>query len=264
VTGAGSGIGRATALALASEGADVIVADIDLESAAETVARAGRAARAHAIRVDVGDAEAMERLADTIDREHGPPDIVVNNAGIGIGGPFLDTTLADWERIMDINLWGVIHGSRLFARQMVEAGVQGQIVNVASAAAFTPSRMLPAYSTTKAAVLMLSECMRAELAGAGIGVTAICPGLVNTNIVRTTHIVGISAEQEQRLQRRGAQAYGVRAYPPERVAQAILRAVRTNPAIVPVTPEARALRTLSRLAPGTLRALARLDPSRVR
>jgi NAD(P)-dependent dehydrogenase (short-subunit alcohol dehydrogenase family) len=191
------------------------------------------------------------------------PWIVVNNAGIGIGGPLLETTPADWERVIDVNLWGVIHGCRLFGRMMVDAGVEGQIVNLASAAAYSPSRVLPAYSTTKAAVLMLSECLRAELAGAGIGVTAICPGIVNTNITRTTRMVGVDAQQEQAMQERGARAYAARGYPPDKVADAILRAVRRNPAVLPVTPEARVTRTMSQLTPGLLRAMARLDPMRI-
>jgi NAD(P)-dependent dehydrogenase (short-subunit alcohol dehydrogenase family) len=262
VTGAGSGIGRATALALARAGAEVVAADINLDSVQETVANAPAGAPLHAVRLDVSDGAAMAEFATAVERQYGVPSIVVNNAGIGIGGPFLDTTLADWERIIDINLWGVIHGSRLFAGQMVAAGVEGRIVNLASAAAYMPSRILPAYSTTKAAVLMLSECMRAELAGAGIGVTAICPGIVNTNITRTTHMVGVSAGDERLMQERGARIYERRGYPPEKVAEAILGAVRRNPAVLPVTPEARVMRTMSQLTPGLLRALARLDPGR--
>jgi NAD(P)-dependent dehydrogenase (short-subunit alcohol dehydrogenase family)/pimeloyl-ACP methyl ester carboxylesterase len=259
VTGAGSGIGRATALALAGEGAEVIAADIDVESAKDTVGRADRDAYMHAAQLDVGDGRAMERSAEEVEREHGVAEVVVNNAGIGVGGPFLDTTLEDWERIIDVNLWGVIHGSRPFASAMVRAGVEGHIVNVASAAAFAPSRVLPAYSTTKAAVLMLSECMRAEVQSSGIGVTAICPGLVNTNIVRTTHLVGVSEEQERRLQERGARAYGLRGYSPERIAAAIVRAIRINRAVVPVTPEARVMLAMSQLTPGVLRRLARIE-----
>jgi NAD(P)-dependent dehydrogenase (short-subunit alcohol dehydrogenase family)/pimeloyl-ACP methyl ester carboxylesterase len=262
VTGAGSGIGRATAIALARHGAEVIAADVDPRTARDTAAQAPSDAALHAVALDVADRVAMEEFAATVEREHGIPSIVVNNAGIGIGGPFLQTTQEDWERIVDVKLWGVIHGSRLFARMMVAGGVEGHIVNLASAAAYTPSRVLPAYSTTKAAVLMLSECMRAELAGSGIGVTAVCPGIVNTNITRTTHMVGVDPEQERRLQERGARAYERRGYPPEKVAEAIVRAVRANPAVLPVTPEARVMRTMSQLTPGVLRALARLDPNR--
>jgi NAD(P)-dependent dehydrogenase (short-subunit alcohol dehydrogenase family)/pimeloyl-ACP methyl ester carboxylesterase len=260
VTGAGSGIGRATALALADAGAEVIAADINLDAAQAT---ADSSERMHAARVDVADGTAMEEFAATVEREHGVPSVVVNNAGIGIGGPFLDTTLADWERIIGVNLWGVIHGCRLFACQMVEAGVEGQIVNTASMAAYSPSRLLPAYSTTKAAVLMLSECLRAELAGDGIGVTAICPGVIDTNITRTTHIVGVSADEERRRQRQAASAYERRGYTPDRVAAAILRAVRRNPAVLPVAPEAHVARALSRLSPALLRGLGRLDMDQV-
>jgi NAD(P)-dependent dehydrogenase (short-subunit alcohol dehydrogenase family)/pimeloyl-ACP methyl ester carboxylesterase len=261
VTGAGSGIGRETAIALATAGAEVICADIDLEAAKDTLERAPEGAHMHAVRLDVADREAMEEFAAQVEAEHGVPAIVVNNAGIGIGGPFLDTTHADWERIIGVNLWGVVHGSRLFAGQMVRAGVEGQIVNLASAAAYSPSRILPAYSTTKAAVLMLSECMRAELAGSGIGVTAICPGLVNTNITRTTHMVGVDAETERRMQERGARAYARRNYPPEKVAAAIVRAIRRDSAVVPVTPEAWVTLKLSQLTPGLMRGLARLNPT---
>ena len=259
VTGAGSGIGRATAIALAASGAEVIAGDLNLETAKETVELAPADAQMHALSVDVADAAAMEEFAAIVEREHGVPSIIVNNAGIGIGGPFLDTTQGDWERIIAVNLWGVIHGSRLFARMMVDAGVEGQIVNLASLAAYTPSRALPAYSTTKAAVLMLSECLRAELAGAGVGVTAICPGIINTNITRTTHMVGVDPEQEHAMQERGARAYERRGYPPEKVGAAIVRAIETNPAVLPVTPEAHLARAMSQLTPGVLRALARLD-----
>jgi NAD(P)-dependent dehydrogenase (short-subunit alcohol dehydrogenase family) len=156
----------------------------------------------------VADAGAMADFALGVERDHDVPDIVVNNAGIGVAGPFLDTDLETWERILGVNLWGVIHGSRLFARQMVAEGKGGHIINVASAAAFAPSRALPAYSTTKAAVLMLSECLRAELADQGIGVTAICPGIIDTNITRTTDFVGVDAQAQERRRLAAARRAG--------------------------------------------------------
>jgi NAD(P)-dependent dehydrogenase (short-subunit alcohol dehydrogenase family) len=131
---------------------------------------------------------------------------------------------------------------------------------VASAAAYQPSRALPAYSTSKAAVLMLSECLRAELAGQGIGVTAVCPGFVNTAITSTAHFAGVDGPQEKRLQQRAARLYGLRNYPPEKVARAILRAVVRDEPVLAVTPEARTARVLSRLAPGVLRRIARVRP----
>ncbi|MFJ3668005.1 SDR family oxidoreductase [Streptomyces sp. NPDC090106] len=262
VTGAGSGIGRATAFAFAEAGARVIAVDRDAESAARTaeMSRLIGAPGAWAEIVDVSDEQAMEKLAAKVTAEHGVLDVLVNNAGIGLAGSFFDTTPEDWKKVLDVNLWGVIHGCRLFGRQMAERGQGGHIVNIASAAAFQPSRVLPAYSTSKAAVLMLSECLRAELAGQGIGVSAICPGLVNTNITSTARFAGVDAEEEKRRQKRSARLYGLRNYPPEKVADAILRAVVRNEAVVPVTAEARGARLLSRLTPRALRALARIQP----
>ncbi|MEV5487515.1 SDR family oxidoreductase [Streptomyces bobili] len=262
VTGAGSGIGRATAFAFAEAGARVVAVDRDAESASRTaeLSRALGALDAWAETVDVSDEQAMEKLAAKVLAEHGVVDVLVNNAGIGMSGSFLETTPEDWRKVLNVNLWGVIHGCRLFGRQMADRGQGGHIVNTASAAAFQPSKSLPAYSASKAAVLMLSECLRAELAGRDIGVTAVCPGLVNTNITSTAVFVGVDAEEEKRRQKRSARLYGLRNYPPEKVASAILRAVARNEAVVPVTPEAKASHALSRFAPGVLRRLARLEP----
>ncbi|MFJ9905393.1 SDR family oxidoreductase [Streptomyces sp. NPDC101152] len=262
VTGAGSGIGRATALAFAEAGARVIAVDRDAEAAVRTAeqSRLTGASEAWAETVDVSDEQAMKKLADKVAAEYGVVDVLVNNAGIGLGGSFFDTAPEDWRKVLDVNLWGVIHGCRLFGRQMAERGQGGHIVNTASAAAYLPSRALPAYSTSKAAVLMLSECLRAELAGQGIGVSAICPGFVNTNITSTARFAGVDAEEEKRRQKRTARLYGLRNYPPEKVADAILEAVVHNRAVVPVTPEARGAHILSRLAPRALRAIARLQP----
>ncbi|GAA3206498.1 SDR family oxidoreductase [Actinocorallia longicatena] len=267
VTGAGSGIGRATALAFTERGATVIAADRDLETARRTAELAGLVGAekegpvAHAVAVDVSDAAAMEEFAATVRREHGVPDVVVNNAGIGMAGAFLDHTAEDWRRILDVNLWGVVHGSLLFGRQMAERGTGGHIVNTASAAAFTPSRSMSAYATSKAAVLMLSECMRADLAHLGIGVSAICPGIVDTNITRTSHFVGRSRSEELKTQLKAARAYGLRGYGPEKVAERILTAVRRDRALQPVTPEAHLSYALSRLSPGLMRLAARIDPT---
>ncbi|MEW2045604.1 SDR family oxidoreductase [Streptomyces sp. NPDC005476] len=263
LTGAASGIGRATAFAFAEAGARVIAVDRDAQGAADTAERCRviGAAGAWAEAVDVSDERAMEKLAERVLAQHGVVDVLVNNAGIGMSGSFFDTTSEDWRKILDVNLWGVIHGCRLFGRQMAERGQGGHIVNTASAAAYLPSRTLPAYSTSKAAVLMLSECLRAELAGQDIGVTAICPGLVRTNITATAAFVGVDAEEERRRQKRSTRAYGIRNYPPEKVASAILRAVTLNEAVVPVTVEARGAYALSRFLPRALRALARLGPS---
>ena len=257
VTGAGSGIGRAVCLAFAASGAEVVAADLDPQTAKETcemIAAGGGAA--HPYQVDVTSAADMERFAAWVRDTLGVPDVVVNNAGIAIAGSFLKHTDADWQRITDVNLMGVVRGCRLFGAQMAERGQGGHLVNIASAAAFAPTAMLPAYSATKAAVRMLSDCLRAELAPAGIGVSAICPGFTNTGIGRSAHYAGTSGETEQRIRAGAAKAFQLRRFPPEKVAAAVLRAVAGNRAVVPVNAEARIGYALSRVAPGALRWLA--------
>ncbi|WP_225099922.1 SDR family oxidoreductase [Streptomyces sp. CoH27] len=262
VTGAGSGIGRATAFAFAEAGARVVAVDRDAEAAARTaeLSRLIGAPEAWAETADVSDEQAMEKLAEKVHRAYGVLDVLVNNAGIGLSGSFFATTTDDWRKVLDVNLWGVIHGCRLFGTRMSERGQGGHIVNVASAAAYQPSRALSAYSTSKAAVLMLSECLRAELAGQDIGVSAICPGFVNTNITSTARFAGVDEAEERRRQRNSARLYGMRNYPPEKVAAAILDAVSRDKAVVPVTPEARGAHLMSRFLPGALRRIARVEP----
>jgi NAD(P)-dependent dehydrogenase (short-subunit alcohol dehydrogenase family) len=260
ISGAGSGIGRAIALRYAREGADVIVSDVDEASAQETVALIERdgLARAYAYQLDVSDAAAWEPFAAGVREDHGVADIVVNNAGILISGTFLDHRPEDWERIIGVNLLGVVHGCRTFGTQMVDAGRRGHIVNIASTAAFAPMRTSPAYATTKAAVLMLSECLRIELASKGIGVTAICPTVIKTNIAEHSSIVGVDADTERQLVEISARLqdrFG--RVEPEVVARAVMRAVRRNWAIVPVNPDAWIIYALSRLSPALVRGIAR-------
>ncbi|MBV6697864.1 SDR family oxidoreductase [Kitasatospora aureofaciens] len=260
VTGGGSGIGRATALAFAEDGARVVVCDLDLAAAERTAELASLIGPvAHAYSVDVADGAGMDAFAQTVAAEHGVPDVVVNNAGIGHSGTFLQTTEKEWQRVLDVNLWGVIHGCRAFGALMADRGEGGHIVNVSSAAAYLPSKALTAYATSKAAVFMLSDCLRAELAGHGIGVSTICPGIVNTNITRTSTFSATTADQQTAKRARAAKLYARRGFPPEKVATAILHAVRTNKPVVPVTPEAKAARLLSRLSPALLRLAARLN-----
>jgi NAD(P)-dependent dehydrogenase (short-subunit alcohol dehydrogenase family)/pimeloyl-ACP methyl ester carboxylesterase len=251
VTGAGSGIGRSSALAFAAEGADIIAVDID-DATARATAEEARQFGVDAChrRVDVTDAGALAKLAATLD---GVPDIVLANAGIGVAGGFLDTGEDDWRRVLDVNLLGVVHTLRAFAPLLVERGLGGHLVVTASAAAFTPWPVLTAYATTKAAVLSLAQSLRTELAPHGIGVSAICPGLIATNIVNSTRFAGQDAATQSNSRRRLDAAYRRRNYGPDRVAAAVLRAVEDNRAVVPVTPEAHVAALGSRLAPGLVR-----------
>ncbi|OBA77431.1 short chain dehydrogenase [Mycobacterium sp. 1554424.7] len=261
VTGAGAGIGRATAVELARRGArKVVIVDRDL-AAANDSADAVRVACAEAAvyRVDVSDESAMNDLAAQVLREHGVVDILVNNAGIGMAGRFLETSSANWEDILGVNVRGVISGSRAFAEQMVERGQGGTIINVASAAAFIPSKSMVAYGTTKAAVLAFSESLRADLADEGISVTAACPGFVNTNIAKSTVYAGMTAEQQERAREKADAAYRRRNYTPEAVAKAIVGAVKTGPAVLPIAAESRIGYALRRISPSALRVFARFD-----
>ncbi len=184
VTGAGSGIGRSFAYELARRGGAVICADIN-EERAEQVAASLKALGSKAIarRCDVGDAKQMEALSDEAEKLLGRPvTLVINNAGVGLGGPIGDVPLEDWHWCMNVNLWGVIHGCHFFAPKLRELGYGG-IINVASAAAFGAAPEMSTYNVTKAGVLALSETLAAELAGTGVKVTALCPTVVPTNIV---------------------------------------------------------------------------------
>ncbi|MBR8740502.1 SDR family oxidoreductase [Nocardiopsis sp. MG754419] len=259
ITGAGSGIGRGLALELAARGARVVAVDIDGPSAERTAELCSRVTPGSgARRVDVTDGPAMEALAAHVRAEYGVPDLVVNNAGVGVAGPFLDATTADLARVVDVNLWGVIHGCRAFAPMMVAAGGGGRIVNTASAAAYMPSRVYGAYSATKAAVLALSRSLRGELAGRGVTVTAVCPGLVDTDIVARARLSGMGEPERTRVRLR--RLFRLRGYTPERAARRVLDALAHDPDLVPVTTEAHLGLALSRLSPAALRGYARATP----
>jgi NAD(P)-dependent dehydrogenase (short-subunit alcohol dehydrogenase family) len=247
VTGAASGIGRATAVLFAQSGARVCVCDLASSGldALETELWAAGATGVEAAAVDVSSRREMAGFAERVCR-NGAPDVLVNNAGVGLAGGLLDTTLEDWEWIVNVNLWGVVHGCHFFAPKMAERG-RGQIVNIASAAGYYNSEAMAAYGTTKYAVVGLSEALRAELAPRGVGVSVVCPGFINTPIVQRMRMRGKAYPESER--RNVQRFYEERNYTPERVAAAILDSARKNRALVPVTPEAWALYLLQRAAP---------------
>ncbi|OBK72103.1 SDR family oxidoreductase [Mycobacterium sp. 1274761.0] len=260
VTGAGSGIGRETAFAFAREGAELIVSDIDEATVKDTAAQiVERGGTAHPYVLDVSDADAVECFADQVCAAHGVPDIVVNNAGVGQAGEFLDTPADQWERVLDINLGGVVNGCRAFGKRLVERGTGGHIVNVASMAAYSPSKSLNAYCTSKAAVYMFSDCLRAELDAAGVSLTTICPGLTDTNIVHNTRFdVPDRSDDGVENRRRDLQKlFRMRRHGPDKAAKAIVASVKGNKPIRPITPEAYLLYGTSRIAPQALRSTAR-------
>ncbi|ANO00688.1 SDR family oxidoreductase [Mycobacteroides abscessus] len=257
ITGGGSGIGRETALEFARQGAEVVLSDVNLDGANETVSLIEQSGGvAHAYRLNVADEEAVNAHAEEVVKRHGVPDVLVNNAGVGAAGGFLDTPSEEFRRVIEINLFGVVNGSRAFGAKMAERGLGGHIVNLSSMAAYSPQKAFTAYSTSKSAVFMFSDCLRADLAAHNIGVTTICPGVVHTNIVANTKISGVSADEEVRMQQAGDKAYAMRRYGPEKVARQIVSAVRKNKQVVPVTPEARLQYLNNRLAPGLTRYFA--------
>lgn len=241
VTGAGSGIGRATARALAARGMHVVALDVDGVAAEATAVETG----GEAWTVDVADGQAMEAAARAVVGEHGPPDILVNNAGVGMTGRFLDTTEEDWQWILGVNLGGVVHGCRAFGPTMV-ARRRGHVVNVSSGLAYTPRATEPAYVTTKAAVLALSRCLRADWGPLGVGVSAVCPGVIDTAIAARTRFRGERAAAETMVRVRRLFAKG---HPPELVAGAIVDAAVRNRPVVPVGAEARVGWFLNGLVP---------------
>ena len=263
VSGAGSGIGRATALLLARRGADLALCDIDDAALAETERSARALGReVLACRVDVASAEAMRAFADEVHRRVPAVDLLVNNAGVALGAEFVDTSLADWERLLDVNLRGVIHGCHFFVPPMLRRGRGGHVVNIASAAGFTATETLTAYCTTKFAVVGLSECLHAELARHGIGVTCICPGFIDTPILERAPLRGPLDTPAARA--RMAEELRKRGYTPDRVAENLLRAVARNRLIAPITPEAWFLYFSKRFAPALLRRLGAWIQSRQR
>ena len=244
VTGAGSGIGRATSLAFAKAGARVAICDVDqarLDSLATELGDRALLAR----KVDVSSRAAMSAFADEVHALAPAADVIVNNAGVAIGGTFLETSLDDWEWLLGINLKGVVHGCHFFIPKMVERGQGGHVVNISSILGIYAAPNVTAYVASKFAVRGLSESLRAELVEHKIGVTAICPGMINTAIVAdgrmNAHIVSRREEMIARFAKRGA--------PPELVAREILAAVRTNPAVRPVGRDAKVIAALTRMAP---------------
>lgn len=256
VTGAGSGIGRATALAFAMEGARIVATDLHQDRLDSLTAELG--ASALLVRqVDVADRAAMAALAAAVHERVPAADVVVNNAGVSIGGPFLDTTLDDWDWLLGINLRGVVHGCHFFAPRMVERGT-GHLVNIASILGIYAAPNVTAYGASKFAVLGFSQSLRTELAPHGVGVTAICPGMIDTRIVADGRMTGAVAGTKGTLV-----SMFKKGLPPAAVAAAIVDAVHTNPAVRTVGKDAWAMAALTRVAPALTRRLGALVSKRL-
>ena len=228
VTGAASGIGRATALAAAREGALLFLTDLRAEALEETaveVRRDGGRVEWSAA-ADLADHEAVVALAAEIHRDHGPMEVVMNVAGVSTWGPIELLQHSDWKKMVDVNLMGPISVLECFVPPMIEAGRGGHVVNVSSAAGLFGLPWHAAYSASKFGLRGVSEVLRFDLRRHGIGVSLVCPGAVRTPLVGTVEIVGVDRDDPEvrKLDRR----FEKHAVSPERVAAKILQGIRRD------------------------------------
>ncbi|MBX3271323.1 MAG: SDR family oxidoreductase [Sandaracinaceae bacterium] len=243
LTGAASGIGLALSRQLAARGARVTMSDRDTA----TVTREARAIGARAVGLDVTDRAGVHRAIEATVEAEGRLDYLFSNAGIGVGGEARDFSPADWDRVIDVNLGGVVNGV-LAAYPIMARQRSGHIVNVASVAGLVPLPGEISYTTSKWAVVGLSRALRAEAADLGVKVTVVCPGTVATPIYATSPIVGFDRDAVLAMWPRGMA--------PDACARELLEGVAKNRAEVVITGHARALRALERLSPRLVDALS--------
>lgn len=253
ITGAGAGIGRATALALAARGARVVVADRNRDSAEETVAAIRTdGGIAEAFEVDVSDRARVEAMAAFAVERFGRVDILHNNAGVGLGGRFIDMEPGDIEWLLGVNLLGVVHGFEVFLPLMAAQG-SGHVVSTASLAGLLPVPGTSVYCASKHAVVGLSLSVRAEMRCHNVGVSVLCPGLVRTDIIQHSRL---RSRRADRFQKPGMvtmmKRFGVHV---DVAAAAAVRAIERDKALVIVGRQAWVMWRLMRLAPGTMQYL---------
>lgn len=243
ITGAGSGIGRATALALADKGCHLALSDINTDTLKESAAMArDRGVRVSEHRVNVGVREEIENFARDVESEHQAVHILVNNAGIGIQVSFIHQTVEQIERIVNINLLGVVYGCKYFLPLMIKQD-EGHIVNISSAAGLNPLPGSSTYALTKFAVRGFSESIRHELNQNNVGVSSVHPGMINTNILHGTEYENAETKIKNK---ETFEKYG---HSPEKVANKIVTAIEKNQQRVLIGPEVFFWDTLKRAFP---------------
>lgn len=258
ITGAASGIGRATALAMAERGARLFLTDINqqgLEETRRTIEESGgEVCLAEAL--DISDYASVKALADEIHAGFGPLDILANIAGVALFSQVEDMTHAQWEKIVNVNLWGPIHGIECFVPEMIRAGRGGHIVSVSSTAGIIGLPWHVAYAGTKHALVGSSEVLRFDLRKHDIGVSVILPGAVKTGLVDT---VVINADEE--ACRKGRELFSKHAISPEKVADLIINAIEKNKYMVITSPDIKLLYFLKRAFPPMYRLVLRFMTS---
>ena len=252
VTGAASGIGLALAERWAAEGMRLVMADIDQEALAKAVnALRGKGSDVLAVPTDVSDGAQVDALAEAARDAYGGVHLLCNNAGVATGGPVTELTTEDWEWLLGVNLWGVIHGLRAFLPGMLASGEEGHVVNTASVAGLLGAPWMAPYAASKYAVVGISECLYHELMPTRVGVSVLCPSWVNTNIHRSArnrpaHFGGGRPENERRPLTEALAQLLAAGMAPQTVADHVADAVRrrrfwvlTHPDVLPAL-EARA------------------------
>lgn len=228
VTGGASGIGRAMALALAREGARVVVADVDVRGMDDVVREIGaRGGEAVAVRTDVSDRAQVEALATHAFEVFGGVHVLCNNAGVVTHGGLEAATHRDWQWVLGVNLWGVIHGLEAFVPRMIAQKAPGHIVNTASMAGLIATRGLGVYNTSKYAVVGLSETLAKDLKPHRIGVSVLCPMGVETQIRAAGRNRPESLKNEQEVAAEPVELIG-RTLAPETVAEMVMAAIRED------------------------------------
>lgn len=251
ITGASSGIGECIALALAREGATVILTARDQERLEQVRARcAALGGQALAYSAEVTDEAQVQKLADAIHAQFPAIDILINNAGVVMGGMAWEVETSDWRRLHDINVMGVVHGIRAFVPKMVARKQGGHVVNMSSVSGLVGTPGMGTYAATKFAVMGLTESLRMELHRHGIGVSAVCPGYVKTPIQSKVKLVGTLDTEKGRA--RVDKQFSATTLLPESVAERTLNAIRRNEAVATIGREALMVRTLKRWAPSML------------
>lgn len=243
ITGAASGIGRATSEALARKGCDLALSDVDmegLEGTAERVRALGRKASVH--RVDVSSADQMAAFPEAVIAAHGHAHILMNNAGVTVGGTFEEQTLEDLEWIVGINFWGVVYGCKFFLPYL-RREEEAHIVNLSSMFGLIGLPTQTSYCATKFAVRALSEGLWSELADTNIGVTSVHPGGIRTNIVRGSR----GADEARRKE--AIDWFEQKTRPPEYAAARIVSAIEKGKRRQLICPETHVTDVLKRLLP---------------
>lgn len=240
VTGGASGIGRALCLAFAGEGAHVVVADIDEAGMAETATGVKKAGtKALTVKTDVTKLDSVQALAERAWAEMGGVHIVCNNAGVAVHGSLESATHRDWEWVLAVNLWGVIHGVEAFVPRMIAQKQPGHVVNTASMAGLIASQGLGVYNTSKYAVVGLSETLHKDLRPHDIGVSILCPMGVSTNIRTSERNRPLDLQNPKGPEDNDWFRLIGRYLEPEDVAGRVLRAVKANRLYVITHEEAR-------------------------